>query len=149
MSGRRYYGRVNEDGGFTIYGRVTARDATGSASPRATEGNLVLAADLSTITCRVYDITPATPVEITPAPTVTISSAIQATIQTTGIWGLLKDEVGATLGGNFLHDIPAANVPTGATDGTQKYLVEYKFTTTGGAVSWGQVEVVSNAILQS
>lgn len=146
VSARRFQGRVNEDGSATIVGRVTARDGTGAASPVPEEGNLLLAADLSAITCRVFDLKTLT--EVTPAPTIT-TAAILAALQTTGIFRLLKDAQSVVLGGNFLHDLPPASFPAGATDGSQKYLIEYKYTTTGGTVAWGQVEVTANAIQQS
>lgn len=119
----------NEDGSATALGRVTARDASGSATGVPGEGKFLQQADLSTITCSVFDLNSSTPDTAIATPTVTISSAILDTVDTaTTLWDL--DEYGY----NFRHDLAHTNFPTG----DHVYLVEYKFTTTGSAVFWGR-----------
>lgn len=120
----------SEDGTNTILGRAVARDGTGSASPVATEGNLIKRADLSSATVAVYDLSSATPETAVYSATLTISTVIYETLQTSGIWGLVADGEG----GNFLCDLPPAAFPTGG----HTYQVEVKLTTTGGSVGWGR-----------
>lgn len=122
-----YQVSFNEDGSATALARMTARDGSGSATGVAGEGNWLQQADLSSITCAVYDLSSATPTVAIVSPTVTISSAILDTpVTSTALW--CRD----TVGYNFLHDLPPTAFPTGGS----MYRVEYKFTTTGGAVSW-------------
>ena len=45
----------HEDGSATVLGRITARNGSGSATGIAGEGNWLEQADISTITCAVYD----------------------------------------------------------------------------------------------
>lgn len=113
-----------EDGSATLLARVTARDGTGAATGVPGEGNWIKQADLSTITCKVFDRTPgyATPDTAIATPTVTISSAIQDTpVTSDAIWTV--DLVGY----NFLFDVAGTNFPTGG----HTYRVELYFTTTG------------------
>lgn len=129
-----------EDGSCTALARVTARDATGAATGISGEGKWVKQADLSTITCKVFDRNGTTPDTAIATPTVTIASAVYDTPVTDGlIW-----DVDLT-GYNFLHDLAYTNFP----EGNRKYVVEYIFTTTGGA-KWSLVfEGVSRAIITS
>lgn len=114
----------NEDGDCTVLARVTARNGTGLATGIVGEGNWIKQADLSTITCKVFDLSSATPDTPITTPTVTIASAIlDAPVTATTLWE--QDDTGY----NFLHDLAAANFPTG----DHRYLVEYEFTLTGGA----------------
>lgn len=95
----------NEDGSATCLARLTARNATGAAITG--EGYWIKQADVTSITCKVFDDS-AAQVEITPAPTVTVSSAIIDTPVTDGvIW--TADSVGY----NFLFDIAGTYFPTG------------------------------------
>lgn len=113
-----------EDGSATCLARVCARDATGAATGVDGEGKWIKQADLSTITCKVFDRTAgyATPDTAISSPTVTISSAIIDTpVTATTIW-----DVDST-GYNFLFDMAATSFPTGG----HKYLVEFAFVTTG------------------
>ena len=120
-----------EDGSCTTLARMTARDATGEWTGVAGEGNWLKQADLSAITCAIFDLDSATPSTALSTPTVTIATAIQDTPVTNGkIWA--EDSIGY----NFLHDLAATAFPTGG----RNYRVEYKFTTTGSAVSWAVFE---------
>lgn len=135
-----YQVSFNEDGSATALARMTARDGSGSATGVAGEGNWLQQADLSSITCAVFDLTSATPDTAVATPTVTISSAILNTpVTSTAIW--CRDSVGY----NFLHDLPPTVFPTGG----HLYRVEYKFTTTGGAVGWLLMEGLATAVRTS
>ncbi len=120
-----------EDAAALVLARVCAADATGEATGVAGEGYWVKQADLSTITCAVYDRNSTTPDTAIATPTVTISSAILDTpVQTNVLW--TGDGDGTTVVGyNFTHQLPGTCFPTG----NHEYWAEYKFTTTGGT-SW-------------
>jgi len=115
-----------EDGSATALARVCARDATGAATGISGEGNWVKQADLTSITCKVFDRSSSTPDTAIATPTATVSSVILDTPVTDGlIWDL--DEVGY----NFRCDLSGTNFPTGG----HKYLMEFYFTTTA-ATTW-------------
>ena len=129
-----------EDGDCTVLGRVTARDGTGAWTGVDGEGNFLKQADLSTITCAVYDLDSATPTTAVATPTVTISSAVLDTpVTTTVLWKL------DPYGYNFIHDLPNTAFPTGG----HRYRAEYKFTTTGSKVGWGIFEGPAEAVITS
>lgn len=129
----------SEDGDATVLGRLTARNGSGSATGVDGEGNWIQQADVSTITCKVFDIED-DDTEITPAPTVTVSSAILDTPVTTNvIW--TEDDVGY----NFVHDLAASYFPVGG----RRYRVEYTVTLSGGAVFHGIYEGVARPIKTS
>jgi len=129
-----------EDGSTTALARITARDATGAATGISGEGKWIKQADLSSITCAIYDISSSTPDAATSTPTVTISSAIIDTPVTDGvIW-----DVDST-GYNFLFDFASTAFPTG----NHRYRIEFKFTTTGGAVLWLVYEGVALGVRTS
>ena len=112
-----------EDSTNTVLGRVVARDGTGSATGVNGEGNWIKKADLSSITCSVFDLSSAAPTTAITTPTVTISTDILDTPVTSNvIW--TEDKTGY----NFLIDLAAANFPTGE----HVYSVRFTFTTTGG-----------------
>lgn len=115
----------NEDGDATVLGRVTASDATGDATGKAGEGYFIKQADLSTVTCSVFDLSSTTPNTAFATPTVTIASDVLDTVVTTNVLWTVD-----IFGYNFQHDLAASNFPTGG----HIYLVEYKFTTSGGKV---------------
>lgn len=116
-----------KDGSATVWARVTARDATGQATPFLGEGNYIKQADLSAITAKVFDRSdPLTPDTPTSTPTVTISTSILDTPDTTGL--IAVDDAGNAVPYNFRFDMPATSFPTGS----HKYLVEFYFVTTGG-----------------
>src|SRR6185369_576143 len=85
-----------EDGSATVLARVCADDATGQATGVKGEGYFVKIADLSTITCKVFDMSEASPTNPrTPitTPMVTISTSVLDTPVTDGIlWDV--DDVG-------------------------------------------------------
>lgn len=132
-----YQVRWQEDGTAFIKARVAAPDGTGSSTGVPGEGYFLKQADLSTITCLVYDVTGSASVA---TPTVTISSAILDTPLTTqALWKK------GTPGYNFQHTLAASNFPTGGST----YRVEYKFTTTGSNVYWLKLEGVADAAYTS
>ena len=134
-----YQVRFNEDGSATALARMTARDGSGAATGVAGEGNWLQQADLASITCAVFDMSDSGTAAIA-TPTVTISSAIINTpVTSTAIW--CRDSVGY----NFLHDLPPTAFPTGG----HVYRIEYKFTTTGGAVGWLLMEGMATAVRTS
>lgn len=118
-----------EDGSATALARVCARDGSGTWTGVSGEGNWIKQADLTTITCAVFDRSGTTPDTPFLTPTVTIASAIQDTPVTDGkIWDI--DAVGY----NFLHDLPGTCFPSGG----HKYRVEYAFTRSGGT-TWAVI----------
>lgn len=113
-----------EDGSATCLARITADDGTGAETGVPGEGNWVKQADLSTITCGIYDLLSSTPGTAISTPTVTISTAIQDTpVTSQALWS--EDRIGW----NFKHKLASTSFPAGG----RKYLVEYIFTTTGSA----------------
>jgi len=127
----------NEDSGATILGRITARDATGAATGKDGEGNWLKQQDISTITCKVFDLNGATPDTAIATPTVTITDSVLDTpITTNVIWTV------DTIGYNFAHDLAASNFPTG----NHTYRVEYKVTLTGGTIFHGVFEGVAQPL---
>lgn len=120
-----YQLKACEDGSVTVTSRVTAFDGSGSATGVNGEGFWLRQADLSTITCAVYDRSSTTPDTAIATPTVTIASAIVDTpVTNLATWS--KD----TIGYNFKHTLAGTNFPTA----NHIYRVEYKFTTSGSAV---------------
>lgn len=109
---------VFEDAGVSLMARVYAADAT-----------ILVQADLSSITCSVYDVS--SPSSAVATPTVTISSVVFDTLQTDARW--TEDSTGY----NFRHDLAATVF---ATPG-KIYRVEYKFTQTGGEIFFLVFEV--------
>ena len=132
-----FVGPVNEDGDFSIIGRVTAFDGTGAASPLEEEGNLVKQADLTSIQVKIYNTQSETPTTAEQTANPTVASVIFDTLQTTGIWKLIRG------GGNFKYDVAASWVPAGRT----AYRIEVKFTTTGSKVYWGKWQAETQEIL--
>jgi hypothetical protein len=132
-----YQFRWQEDGTAIVKARVAAHDGTGKSTGIPGEGYFLKQADLSTITCLVYDVTGAANVA---TPSVTISSAISDTpITTQALWRK------GNPGYNFSHTLAASNFPTGGST----YRVEYKFTTTGSTVFWLKIEGVADAAYTS
>lgn len=130
----------DEDGDATVLGRITARNGTGAATGVDGEGNWLKIADVSTITCKVFDLRSATPSTPITTPTVTVATAVLDTPVTTNVlW--TKDSTGY----NFLHDLAASNFPTGE----HWYRVEYKVTLSGGAVFFGVYEGPARSIWSS
>lgn len=124
MSEIPYKVEWNEDGDCSVLARVCARNGSGAATGIDGEGNWIEPADLSSVTCKVFDLMSLTPDTPITTPTVVIADAILDPPVTTAV--LWTED---TTGYNFLHDLAAANFPTG----DHRYLVEYEFTLTGGA----------------
>ena len=130
----------NEDGSPTVLGRITARDGTGAATGVDGEGNFLKQADISTITCAIYDRSGTTPEVAISTPTVTISTSVLDTVITANtIWTM--DDTGY----NFLHDLADTAFPTGGS----LYVVEYVVTLTGGAVFHGVFEGIARGVITS
>lgn len=138
-----FYGQVNEDGSASVLARLVGLDGTGT-TVRDVEGPCLLQANVSSITCHVYDLgtskDAATGTEVTPAPTMTVSTSIYDTLQSAG-WDTYADPAGY----NFRHDLAGTYFPTGG----HWYLVEYKFTLASGAVLFGRVRVKAVDEVQS
>lgn len=135
-----FYVEWSEDGDATALGRITARNGSGAATGVDGEGNWLQQADVSTITCKVFDLNSATPDTPIATPTVTVSTSVLDTPATTNvIW--TKDSTGY----NFLHDLAASNFPTGE----HWYRVEYTVTLSGGAVFHGVYEGPARSIRSS
>jgi len=127
---------VNQDGDVTLLGRVCFRDATGATSPSPCEGKLVQQADLSSITVELFDLDGADPDTADQTSTPTIADVIFNTLQTSDIWTNVSG------GGNFLFDVPASWLTTGS----RNYLVQAKFTNTGGKVGFGKWKLVTREV---
>lgn len=141
MSATTYRGVVNEDGIYAVMARITALDGSGDEVVKG-EGKLLEEADVSSITCKVYDLgdsdenTPGS--VISPDPTVTVANAIYDELQTVG-WS--QDEFGY----NFRHSLGVVYAPTGG----NFYLIEYKITLTeaaGNGPIWLKVIVEADAV---
>lgn len=135
-------GTVNEDGTFTVLARVCSLDGTGDEYADG-EGNVLKAADVSSVTCKVFDLgtdeTTAAGTEVTPAVTVaTPADVLFDPLRTVG-WA--EDRVGY----NFRHDLG----PGYAADPGEYRRVEYKFTLTGGGVFFVNALVLTKAVQTS
>lgn len=92
-----------EDTPYTIMGRFSALNASGAASPNEAEGELILKADITSISVKAYDATGTLIVETTPAK----ADVWYDTLQTTGVWTKVAR------GGNFQYTCPATMFPAG------------------------------------
>lgn len=132
-----------EDGSATALARVCARDATGAATGVSGEGNWIKQADLSSIGCKVFDLSEANPTNPrTPilSPAVVVSSAILDVPVTNGlIW-----DVDGT-GYNVIYDLSGACFPTGG----HKYLIEFAFVTTGASTFVVAYEGIASPVVGS
>lgn len=124
-----------EDRPCHIVGRFTALTATGSTSPVSIEGKLVKKADVSSISCKVYDSTGSLINTYTP----TAASNVYDTIQTAEHWQEIDG------GGNFLYTIPASAFPTGGTVNR----VEVTMTLTDGSLATGLWDIDVTELNQS
>lgn len=121
-----WYSEANEDGPWTALNRVCSLAGSGEEAKRG-EGPLVQVADISTITCKVFELAgpdEAGGSEVTPAPTLTSANIYD----TLSVEGWAQDDIGW----NFRHDIGADYF---AAPDTWR-LIEYKITLTGGEVIW-------------
>ena len=97
-------GCVFEDTQLDLMMRITARQATGDASPFECEGILLKSDDVVSVEVSAWD---RDGVQIGATYSPSTSSVIYNTLQTTGIWENVAD------GGNFLVTCPAYFFPTG------------------------------------
>ena len=117
-------GAAYEDGGTSIMARITGLD-----------GANIVQADVSTITCTVFDAAGSS----VSTPTVTVSTSVFDTLQTDSRWS--ADSTGY----NFRFD-GAASVMTAP---GERYRFEFKFTPASGAVYWVVATVTARPILTS
>jgi hypothetical protein len=104
-------GTAYEDGGCSIMARITGPD-----------GENIVQADISTITCAVF--TRAGAAAGTPA--IVVATSVFDTLQTDSRWTV--DNTGY----NFRHDVAASILATG----DEAYRFEYLFTPSSGEVFW-------------
>lgn len=123
---------VLEDTPYELYMRVTAFAGTGSASPVASEGNLLKIADVASIAVKAYDVTDGTQNGTTLAPTV--NTTIYDTLQTTGVWSRISSG-----GGNCRIVCPATFFPTGG----EQVQIEVTFTLTDASIIRGRTIMAS------
>lgn len=123
-----------EDGSATVFARAVARDGTGTQQDDGQK--LLKAADLASVTLRVFDRSSSTPDTAVYSPSLTVSDVIFDTPLTD--WG----QSGSY---NFRANIPASVFTTGGS----VYRVEVKFTTTGGAVGYAKFEGRAEPIAMS
>lgn len=101
-----YTGEAWQNVGACIIARFASIYGTGAASPVATEGNLILQADVASIAVNVFS---ADNVRTGDALAPTAASTILDTIQTAATWGNIDD------GGNFRYYVPGSMFPIGDT----------------------------------
>jgi len=109
-------GSAYEDGGASIMARITG-----------TDGANITQADVSTITCTVYDSSGTS----VATPTVTVATSVFDTLQTDSRWSV------DTTGYNFRFDVAA----TVMSSGNETYRYEFKFTPASGEVYWVVAEI--------
>ncbi len=124
--------------------RMVSLDGSGD-EVKPGEGACLQQADVSAITCKVYDLgtdkDAATGTEITPAPTLVVATNVYDALRTTG-WPVAIDPHGY----NFRHDVGVAYVPSP----NNWYQIEYKFTlAVGGGVAWLRGKVKTKPVIQS
>ncbi len=121
------YGVVSEDGTFSALARLVGLDGSGGEVCPG-EGAVLLAADVSSVACRVYDLgadrDSDAGTEVTPAPTVAAPADVVSDALRTVGWA--ADDYGY----NFRHDVG----PAYTADPGEWRLVEYQVTLTGGGV---------------
>jgi hypothetical protein len=129
-----------EDGTATALARITARNGSGDATGVNGEGNWLQAADISTITYKLFDLDGSTPTTATESGSLTVANVVLDTPVTTNvIW--TKD----TTGYNFIHDLTNTWFP----NPNRRYRMEYTVTLTGGAVFHGVYEGATRPITGS
>lgn len=116
------YGKVNEDGSFSLLARITCLDGTGEeVIPK--EGPCITQADVASITAKVYSLgsnkDSTTGIAVSPDPTFTASTNIFNTLRTSG-WPTNEDQYGYN--GRFDFS------PTYSATGDNWYLLEIKIT---------------------
>ncbi len=119
-----------EDSSATVLGRLAARNGSGKQTGRVGEGRWLKQSDISSITCKVFDMS-VDPDVVIATPAVVVKNVIyDRPILSQSIWDI------DTIGYNFLHDLAPSNFPTG----TNTIRVEYRVTTSDGAVFFGIYE---------
>lgn len=138
-----WFGRVNEDGSYSILARIGVLEGTGTMLSLDDEGALLRTHQLATsspITCKVFALgtnkNNSAGVEITPAPTLSAANVFNS-LRTLG-WPTYEDPFGY----NFRHDLGPLFAPAG----NEWYLLEYKFTLRDGGVIWLPVKVKSSSL---
>lgn len=138
-----WYGRVNEDGSFSLLARVCALEGSGEEVVPG-EGPVIQQGDLTDITCKIFSLGTnrdnLTGTEITPAPGVVIANNIYDVLQTAG-WPVVQDSFGY----NFRMDIAPTYVP----NPEEWYLIEAEFILAGGGVVWFRTKVKTVALRTS
>lgn len=114
----------NEDGSATFLAVLGADNGSGSVITGGGLGKWLQQANISSISCNVYDVTDSD-TEVTPAPSITVSDVIFDTVQTDGAAWSLDDNA---LGYNFKATLAPTYFPTGG----HVYRVEFYFTLSGG-----------------
>lgn len=122
---------------MTVQARLVSRIGTGLATGVPGEGKFVKQADLSGITCKVFDLSGKTPETAITTPAVSLSTHVLDTVVTsTESWLGDGRTSAAVTGYNFLIDMAAVNFPTGG----HVYSVEFTITASGGDVSKSKFE---------
>ena len=104
-----------------------------------TDNTVVAQADISTITCAVYDLSGATPDTAVISPAQVVADTVFDTLQTDARW--TEDSTGY----NFRSTVAATGFPTG----NHRYRVEFKFTDTSANVFWAIFEGPATALRTS
>lgn len=130
----------NEDGDATVLGRMAARNGSGTQTGVSGEGRFLKQSDVSTITCKVFDLDSATPDTAIATPAVAVASAVLdspiASDDSMSVWTV------DSYGYNFIHDLAASCFPTGG----HAYRVEYEVTLVGGAKFHGAYSGIAKSI---
>lgn len=105
---------IFEDAGATLMARIVGN----SGAP-------ITQAGITSIACKVIDLDGDTPATAVLTPSISVSAVISDTLQTTDTrW------TADAMGYNFLHAMPATAFPSPR----HRYVVQYTFTPTSGAV---------------
>ena len=116
--------RWREDCSATVYGRLMARDGSGTAI--VGQGKCLKRADISSIMFKVYEETSSGTDDLINSGTVNLTTSVFDTLQTSD-----NDPVWTSKQGfNFRHDLGPENFPLG----DRIYTVEYTITTISGYV---------------
>lgn len=138
-----WFGKVNEDGSFSILARLVDLNGTGDQVSDE-EGPCIKQADVDNISAKVYNLgankDATTGTEITPAPTISITDNILDTLRTVG-WPTQMDYAGY----NFRHDLG----PTFAPNANEWYLIEYRIALLNGGILWLRAKVKSVGVQTS
>ena len=124
------FGKVWEDGSYSVLARVAALEGTGLEYV-AGEGNVLKQVDITSVTGKVFNLgtdkNNLAGTEVTPAPTLTVSGNFYDVLRTVG-WPTPGDPHGY----NFRMDLGVIYTA----DPDTWYLFEARITLTGGGVIW-------------